>query len=247
MISSLYDHFLLHSAISKGTVEPYSLAEILGYNISTSFCGGLFGGLFLTTLNQKTKNKPFLFGQIIGATSFLTIFIFLSFLTETISTYFEFTAEERSPGFQELFQGLTFDSLHFKNLIVWGIVFQLTQFYLQLQQKFGPGNMGKIFLGKYHTPKTESRVFMFLDLKSSTYIAEKLGESKYHEFLRDVFADITESPTPEFRCPETVPRACTSEFHTLLSTTGRGPTTPPVYLPRRRRAGRSSVGGPSTA
>jgi adenylate cyclase len=52
--------------------------------------------------------------------------------------------------------------------------------------------MRKVFLGKYHSPKTESRVFMFLDLKSSTRIAEKLGESKYHEFLRDVFADITE-------------------------------------------------------
>ena len=33
---------------------------------------------------------------------------------------------------------------------------------------------------------------MFLDLKSSTSIAEKLGETKYHEFLQDVFSDITE-------------------------------------------------------
>ena len=33
---------------------------------------------------------------------------------------------------------------------------------------------------------------MFLDLKSSTTIAEKLGEEKYHEFLQHVFSDVTD-------------------------------------------------------
>lgn len=32
---------------------------------------------------------------------------------------------------------------------------------------------------------------MFLDLNSSTAIAEKLGDEKYHELLKDFFADIT--------------------------------------------------------
>jgi len=45
--------------------------------------------------------------------------------------------------------------------------------------------------GKYHTPVEEERVFMFLDIKASTTIAEKLGHTRYHAFLNDFFYDIT--------------------------------------------------------
>ena len=48
-------------------------------------------------------------------------------------------------------------------------------------------------MGKYNTPKEEKRIFMFLDLNSSTTIAEKLGDELYHELLKNFFADITNS------------------------------------------------------
>ncbi|MCJ7467560.1 MAG: adenylate/guanylate cyclase domain-containing protein [Maribacter sp.] len=46
-------------------------------------------------------------------------------------------------------------------------------------------------MGKYFHPKSEERIFMFLDLKGSTSIAEKLGERQYFHFLRKVFSDVT--------------------------------------------------------
>lgn len=45
--------------------------------------------------------------------------------------------------------------------------------------------------GKYHKPVEETRIFMFVDLVSSTQIAEKLGNEKYHNLLKDFFADVT--------------------------------------------------------
>ncbi len=191
-IISLYDHFLLISPFSTGTLESYNLTEILIYNLAAGFSAGLIGGLFLTTLNRKLRNKPFIYGQILGALTFFTVFILVAIITSYISSYIFVGGNLTDPTVYEVFLSRIFSSLYLKNLIVWGIVFQLTQFYLQLQQKFGPGNMSKIFFGKYHTPKIEPRIFMFLDLKSSTTIAEKLGESKYHQFLQDVFSDITE-------------------------------------------------------
>ncbi|MGB0524517.1 MAG: adenylate/guanylate cyclase domain-containing protein [Flammeovirgaceae bacterium] len=192
IIISFYDHFLIYSELSKGPIESYSLIEVMTFNVLAGFSAGLFGGLFLTTLNQKTRNKPFIIGQIIGASTFLFIFILISFLTALISAYMIVNGDFTDANFPKVIKEQSFSSVHLKNLIAWGIVFQLTQFSLQLQQKFGPGNMWKIFSGKYHTPKVESRIFMFLDLKSSTTIAEKLGESTYHQFLQDVFSDITE-------------------------------------------------------
>ena len=47
-------------------------------------------------------------------------------------------------------------------------------------------------LGKYHRPKEDKRIFMFMDLKSSTAYAEKLGHIKYSQLLQDCFFDLTD-------------------------------------------------------
>lgn len=63
-------------------------------------------------------------------------------------------------------------------------------FIVQINSKFGPGVLVPILLGKYIEPKQEERIFMFLDLKSSTAIAEKIGHIKYSQMIRDCFIDI---------------------------------------------------------
>ena len=75
--------------------------------------------------------------------------------------------------------------------IFWGAITLLTLFFLQINDKFGPGMFFKFLAGKYYQPREEERIFMFLDLKSSTTIAEKIGNKKYFSLLKDVFADIT--------------------------------------------------------
>ena len=63
-------------------------------------------------------------------------------------------------------------------------------FINQMNNKFGPGILIPMLLGRYRNPKEEQRVFMFMDLKSSTMYAEKLGHLKYSEMIRDSFIDI---------------------------------------------------------
>ncbi len=46
-------------------------------------------------------------------------------------------------------------------------------------------------MSKYLRPKDEERIFMFLDLKASTAIAEKIGHRRYFEFISDFIADTT--------------------------------------------------------
>jgi adenylate cyclase len=63
-------------------------------------------------------------------------------------------------------------------------------FIIQVNKKFGPGVLLPLLLGKYRTPKEENRAFLFMDLKSSTTIAEALGHIRYSTFIRDSFMDI---------------------------------------------------------
>ncbi len=67
----------------------------------------------------------------------------------------------------------------------------MVNFTRQINLKFGPGNLTKFLTGKFHHPKEEIRIFMFLDMKSSTTIAENLGHVKFGELVQDCFSDLT--------------------------------------------------------
>jgi adenylate cyclase len=62
-----------------------------------------------------------------------------------------------------------------------------------MSEGFGPGVLLDIIRGKYHKAVEEERIFMFLDIKSSTALAEKLGHNKYFQFLNEFFTDITDA------------------------------------------------------
>jgi adenylate cyclase len=89
----------------------------------------------------------------------------------------------------------------------WGYIFYILVIYYffmtllinfinQVNKKYGPGVLVPLLLGKYSVPQEEERIFMFMDLKSSTSIAEKLGHIKYSEFIRDSFMDINRGLLP---------------------------------------------------
>lgn len=44
--------------------------------------------------------------------------------------------------------------------------------------------------GRYHRPRIEEKVFMFLDIKDSTPLAEKLGDLKFSAFVQRFFLDL---------------------------------------------------------
>ena len=89
--------------------------------------------------------------------------------------------------------GFVFDSTLITYFILWGVITLSTLFLLQVNDKFGPGILLKFLAGNYHQPKKEQRIFMFMDMRSSTSIAEKIGNEKYFNLLNDLFSDITDT------------------------------------------------------
>jgi adenylate cyclase len=68
--------------------------------------------------------------------------------------------------------------------------FALSVFHT-LRAKIGYTDFGNLLVGRYRKPAEEERTFMFLDLKSSTTIAEQLGHSRYSSLIQDCFRDLT--------------------------------------------------------
>ena len=75
--------------------------------------------------------------------------------------------------------------------LFWLAITLLTILFLLIRDTFGPVTFVNFLKGKYLRPKREERIFMFMDLKSSTTIAERLGEERYFNFLNDTFSTVT--------------------------------------------------------
>ena len=65
--------------------------------------------------------------------------------------------------------------------------FMVCLIYSAISENLGHHVLLNFFSGKYHKPKIEKRVFMFLDMKSSTTIAETLGHIKYFKLLETYY------------------------------------------------------------
>ncbi len=74
----------------------------------------------------------------------------------------------------------------------WILLFILTLLAMEVNEKYSRGVFLNIMMGRYLQPKEENRIIMFLDLKDSTPIAEKLGSKDYFKFIRDFIFFISE-------------------------------------------------------
>lgn len=165
-------------------------------SLITGILAGIFGGSMLVFGWEKwLRTKPYGIALRNIILSYTLIFFMVAIPT---SCYFNMGYTGLSLFDKELwvvvFQALTERTL-LVPFIFWLIIVVLTMITFLVDDKYGPGVFKKFLLGKYFNPSREKRVFMFLDLRSSTTIAEKLGEEKYFNFLRDTFRKITRAVT----------------------------------------------------
>ena len=73
-----------------------------------------------------------------------------------------------------------------------GFIFILNFFIFEMSKSMGMMVVFNFITGKYHKPLVEERIFMFMDMKSSTTIAEKLGHVKYYQLLNKYYSDMSD-------------------------------------------------------
>lgn len=56
----------------------------------------------------------------------------------------------------------------------------------------GPSTLMAFLLGRYHRPRLEERLVLFLDLRGSTGLAERLGDLAFHRFLNQLAEDLAD-------------------------------------------------------
>jgi adenylate cyclase len=151
--------------------------------------GFAFGLINYFIRDSKIRRKSF--GKIILIQSllYLTALIITFFIIYSLFKILDIFPAGVEP--LHFAQTITFEYM-LSMLLYFTFFILLTNFVLQVNKRFGPGNLIKMVLGTYHTPKEEHRIFLFLDLKDSTGIAEKLGHKVYSQFLANCYYDLTD-------------------------------------------------------
>ncbi|MEM9326161.1 MAG: adenylate/guanylate cyclase domain-containing protein [Bacteroidota bacterium] len=161
-------------------------------SIFSGLLAGVLGGATLVFLSERwLRTKPYGWALRSTLLSYTLVWLIVSIPS---SMFFDSARLELSffhPRiFQEALLNLTNPHVVIPYLI-WLIIVVMTMIALLVNDKYGPGVFLKFLMGKYFNPSREERVFMFLDLRSSTTIAEQLGEERYFHFLRDVYREVT--------------------------------------------------------
>ncbi len=68
----------------------------------------------------------------------------------------------------------------------------LMNLIFQIRRILGPDVMVQFLTGRYHHPREEERVILFLDIRGSTAIAEQIGALRFLDFLNRFYADLSE-------------------------------------------------------
>ncbi|MGH7571383.1 MAG: adenylate/guanylate cyclase domain-containing protein [Gemmatimonadota bacterium] len=90
-------------------------------------------------------------------------------------------------------QPIAFDRTFFQVLTFAGIMSLLVNAVIEVGRLLGFGVLGDLLTGRYHRPRREERVFLLIDMKSSTAAAERLDDLAYHGLLNAFFRDVTDA------------------------------------------------------
>jgi adenylate cyclase len=129
-------------------------------------------------------------GIIILGKALINLVVFVILTSVVRGVIFPYLTKQFFNGVDSAANQKSWDAFFYLLLIYNIVVGLLINFINQVNKKYGPGVLLPLLLGKYRNPKEEERIFLFMDLKSSTSIAEISGHLKYSAFIRDSFVDI---------------------------------------------------------
>lgn len=172
-----------------GTVETgpvqYSLGEAL---IMTPLLGPFLGVLsavfqlfFEERFYKKMSLRKLFFLRFMFSVSLFTVVLIISFWVSIVFFHIDNLS----------FSNFILNTNHIPTFIYAVFTDLSLSFLRQINLMLGKNTLRRLLSGEFYAPKKESRMFMFLDLKSSTSLAEKLGHLLYSSLIQDCFDDIS--------------------------------------------------------
>jgi adenylate cyclase len=172
---------VIYQLINENYIDFRSL--IVGFPLGLVF--GIMELFLIPRASARLHQWPFTVVILFKAVLYTTVIFAVSVMIMLLGGLFE------GRSLQELVDmALSMEQLI---LVIYSLVVYCSLLFLmEVNRLLGDGILWKFIIGKYHRPREEERIFMFLDMKSSTTIAEKLGHERFYRLLNELFHEISQ-------------------------------------------------------
>jgi adenylate cyclase len=92
----------------------------------------------------------------------------------------------------ERYREFVFDGRFLMGVLGLTLMSFVISFVVQVNRMLGRGTLLALLLGRYRRPVSEDRIFMFLDLRNSTAMTERLGDAGFNALKNDFYYDLSE-------------------------------------------------------
>jgi adenylate cyclase len=174
-------HFFLFFPLGNNVVQHLLITAV------GPLLGGLcIGGALVFFLRDKLRKQSFIVKLLVQTVAFAAAVFAIILVVSSVHVW---TTGGR---FDRTFFDIIYTVGILRLVVIWLLIGIITIVVLDISDKYGKGIMWRIITGKYHRPVVEERIFMFMDLKESTAMTQRLGDEMYFQLLRSVFLLVTD-------------------------------------------------------
>jgi len=162
--------------------DDFNMHLALALSIQFSLLAGLFQGVHEVVILQDQRHSYALWLSVLRRSLVQILAYSICFLLVAHS-WAAFYPTSGTLSVTELLRNHDVQAFFIYALVTGTLV----TFVRSVHKKFGSRVLVNTLLGKSQAPTEEERIFMLLDLRSATRLAEELGNVAYSSFLRDYF------------------------------------------------------------
>ncbi|WP_285649455.1 adenylate/guanylate cyclase domain-containing protein [Allomuricauda sp. NBRC 101325] len=160
-------------------------------SIAVFLVGITMGAVEVLWLGKRFKSKNFSIKILYKMGFYLLFILVINLITYPIAASIELGVSVLNEGVWEKFSHYIVSLTFLSTMVSLAFSIFVSLLYSGFSEHLGHNVLLNFFWGKYHQPKEESRVFMFLDMQSSTSLAEQLGHTVYFRFLSDYYNQLS--------------------------------------------------------
>ncbi len=162
-------------------------------SLAVFIVGIAMGAVEVLWLGKRFNHKAFWQKTLYKLGFYLLFMLVINLVTFPIAASIELKSSLFNAEVWNKFSNYISSTTFLSTMVSLAFSIFLSLLYSGISEHLGHNVLVNFFSGKYHYPKEESRIFMFVDMKSSTSLAEKLGHQNYFRFLRDYYNQLSEA------------------------------------------------------
>ena len=170
-------------------------SNIIFISLGCFIMGIAQGCLEVVWLKKRFEQKALWIKVINKTLIYLTLIILFLLALTMISAAFSLPdGQTNAIAFEDVKSAVIrfVSEFSFWSIVIYiAITLNFALFFSEIKEYIGSRLLYNFILGRYHQPNQEIRIFMFLDMKSSTTIAENMGHAQYFQLIKAYYADMT--------------------------------------------------------